>query len=199
MPRPHCPPLCVCYNATHSTGLLTCKRSILQGGLKQKKNDMAKKLNSMRLLDRHGIAYEVLRFPDTIHSAQGVAEHVGVPAVQVYKTLVLMNARHKPLLVMVAADQAVRVKRVGQIVGDKKLRMATHKEAETVTGLRVGGISALALQHKGFPVYIDQQATHLDTILLSAGQRGINLQLPVSDLLRVTGATVIEATAPPKQ
>jgi Cys-tRNA(Pro)/Cys-tRNA(Cys) deacylase len=157
---------------------------------------MAKKLNSIRLLDSHGIAYEVLYFPDSIHSAQGVAEHVGVPAAQVYKTLVLMNARHKPLLVLVAADQEVRVKQVAQAVGEKKLRMATHKEAEAVTGLRVGGISALALLHKGFPVYIDQQATYLDTILLSAGQRGINLRLPVNDFLRVTGATAIAATAP---
>ena len=52
---------------------------------------MAKKLNSMRALDREGIDYEVLRFPDTIHSAQGVADHFQISAAQVFKTLVLMT------------------------------------------------------------------------------------------------------------
>ena len=162
---------------------------------KRKTIGMAKKLNSMRLLDSHGIAYDVLRFPEAINSAQGVADHVGVPASHVYKTLVLMNTQNKPLLVMVAADQEIRVKHLGQVLGDKKLRMATYKEAEALTGLRVGDISALALQHRRFSVYIDQQAAQLDTILLSAGQRGINLRLHVIDVLRITGATFIDATA----
>ncbi len=140
---------------------------------------MAKKLNSMRLLDTKGVAYEVLRFPETIHSAQGVADYFGLPVSQVYKTLVLMTAQNNPVLVMAPADQDIRIKRLAQALGDKKLRMATHKEAESCTGLQVGGISALALRHRRFPVYLAQTAADLDTMLISAGQRGINLRLKV--------------------
>jgi Cys-tRNA(Pro)/Cys-tRNA(Cys) deacylase len=60
--------------------------------------------------------------------------------------------------------------------------------------LRVGGISALALFDRGFEVYIDEAATELTHVLVSAGKRGINLRLKVEDLIQVTGAQIIEAT-----
>lgn len=157
---------------------------------------MAKKLNSMRFLDSEGVSYDVLHFPDTIHAAQDVAEHVGAAASEVYKTLVLMTAKHTPVLVMVPADHDLQVKRLAQVIGDKKLRMATHKEAEAVTGLKVGGISALALRHRHFPVYIAHTAEGLDHLLVSAGQRGIDLRLRVADLMRVTNATPVDVTLP---
>jgi Cys-tRNA(Pro)/Cys-tRNA(Cys) deacylase len=153
---------------------------------------MAKKLNSMRLLDREGITYEVLHFPDTIHSALGVAAHLGIPASQVYKTLVLITAKKTPILVIVPADQQIEIKHLGKLLGDKKLRMATQNEAEALTGLKVGGISALALHQRHFPTYIDHSAAGFDTILVSAGQRGIDLRLRVADVVRITGATWVE-------
>ncbi|ETX01736.1 MAG: hypothetical protein ETSY1_06215 [Candidatus Entotheonella factor] len=157
---------------------------------------MAKKLNSMRFLDSEGVSYEVLDFPDTIHSAQDVAEHIGVAMSEVYKTLVLMTAKQTPILVMVPADHDLHVKRLAQAIGDKKLRMATHKEAEAVTGLKVGGISALALRHRRFPVYLADAAAKLDHLLVSAGQRGVDLRLRVVDLMRVTHATFVDVTLP---
>jgi Cys-tRNA(Pro)/Cys-tRNA(Cys) deacylase len=155
---------------------------------------MARKLNSMRLLEQQGVSYDVMSFPDTVHSATGVAEHFGLSPAQVYKTLVVMLPTHKPALVLVAGHRDLDLKQLAQVLGEKRLRMATHKEAEACTGLKVGGISALALQHRHFPVYIDHQAQDLDTILVSAGQRGLNLRLAVADLARVTGATFVAAT-----
>ena len=163
---------------------------------RHKDDRMAKKLKSMRFLDSEGVSYDVLAFPDTIHSAQDVAEYVGVAASDVYKTLVLITAKHTPILVMVPADHELQLKRLAQVLGDKKLRMATHKEAEAVTGLKVGGISALALRHRRFPVYLAHTAANLDRLLVSAGQRGVDLRLRVTDLVRVTGATLVDVTAP---
>ena len=60
------------------------------------------KLNSMRLLEAHGVPYEVFTFPPTRHSAAQVAELAGIPPAQVYKTLIALRERGKPLLVMVA-------------------------------------------------------------------------------------------------
>ncbi|MBM3226331.1 MAG: aminoacyl-tRNA deacylase [Candidatus Tectomicrobia bacterium] len=156
---------------------------------------MAKKLNSMRLLEAQGIPYEVLAFPETIHSAQGVAEHCGLPPAQVYKTLVVVLAHGKPALVLVAADQEIHLKQLAQALGEKKLRMATQHEAEAWTGLQVGGISALALRHRPFPVYIDHAARTFPAIVVSAGQRGVDVRLAVADLVRVTQASFVEATA----
>ena len=158
---------------------------------------MAKKLNSMRALDADGIAYDVLRFPDTIHSAQAVAEYFGLPAAQVYKTLVLLTSKKNPILMMAPADQELRMKPLAQHFGDKKLRMATHREAEKLTGLKVGGISALALRHRNFPVYMMQTAAAWDTIVVSAGQRGVNLRLAVADIVGATGAAFVDAPMDP--
>jgi len=158
---------------------------------------MAKKLNSMRLLDTQGVRYEALSFPDTIHSAIDVAAYCGLPPSYVYKTLVVVLSQGKPAMVLVAGDREIQLKRLAQALGEKKLRMATQKEAEEWTGLKVGGISALALSHRGFPVYIDGTAAALEEILVSAGHRGLDVRLTVADFVRVTGATFVEVTTPP--
>jgi Cys-tRNA(Pro)/Cys-tRNA(Cys) deacylase len=155
---------------------------------------MAKKLNSLRFLETQGIAYEEVRFPDIVLSAIGVAEYLGLTAAQVYKTLAVLPLRGKPLLVMVAGDRDIHLKRLAQAVGEKKLRMATQKEAEALTGLKVGGISALALRSQGFTVYLDRAAEGLDEIFVSAGQRGVDVRLRVADLIRATGAVFVDAT-----
>jgi Cys-tRNA(Pro)/Cys-tRNA(Cys) deacylase len=155
---------------------------------------MAKKLNSMRWLETQGVRYEVLSFPDTLHSAVDVAAYCGLPPAQVYKTLVVVLSQGQPALVLIAADHELRLKRLAQALGAKKLRLATQKEAEVWTGLKVGGISALALLHRGFPVYVDRAAAALDEIIVSAGQRGMDVRLTVPDFVRVTGAAFVEAT-----
>ena len=157
---------------------------------------MAKKLHSMRWLDSQGVQYEVMTFPDTVLSAVGVAEYFNLSPFQVYKTLVVLLPTHKPILVLIAGPSEIHLKQLAQALGEKRLRMATHKEAEMLTGLKVGGISALALQQRHFPVYIDRLAAQYQTILVSAGQRGMNLRLAVTDLVQVTGATFVDATAP---
>ena len=155
---------------------------------------MGQKLNAMRLLDQQKINYTVHEFPDTIHSATEVADTVGRPYEMVYKTLVVLPNKGKAMLVIIAADRELDFKKVAQVTGQKKVQMAPHKEAERLTGLKTGGISALALLHKNFPVYLDQPALGLEHILVSAGQRGVNLELPVQDLIKITNAKIIEAT-----
>lgn len=159
---------------------------------------MVKKLNSMRWLETQGVRYKVLSFPETIHSAVGVAAYCGLPPAQVYKTLVIILSQGQPALVLIAANREIQLKRLAQALGEKKLRMATQKEAEVWTGLKVGGISALALFQRGFPVYVDRAAAALDEIVVSAGQRGMDIRLTVPDLVRVTGAAFVEATTSPE-
>jgi Cys-tRNA(Pro)/Cys-tRNA(Cys) deacylase len=156
-----------------------------------------KKTNAMRLLDKRGIAYETYTFSPSIHSAQGVAEAVGLPVRMVYKTLVVMSPEDQPFLVIIPGDRELDLSHLARVLGVKKVRMATQKEAERKTRLKVGGISPLALLDRGFPTYIDAAAQELEEILVSAGRRGVNVRLRVDDLVAVTEAEVIEASSPP--
>jgi len=159
---------------------------------------MAKKTQPMRILEGAGVPYDVIDFPEEVHDAAGVAEFAGEPLSHVYKTLVVVREQGKPLLVMVAADKTLNLKKLAAALGEKKLRMAKHAEAERLTGLKVGGIGALALIHKSFAVLLDRPALDLPYVLVSPGQRGLNLRVPVQGLIEVTGAQVVEATDDPE-
>jgi Cys-tRNA(Pro)/Cys-tRNA(Cys) deacylase len=155
-----------------------------------------KKLNSMRLLESHGVAYTVHEYPAEIHNAEEVAAALGLPPATVYKTLVALRANNRPVLVIVPGPGRLDLKALAAAVGEKKMSMATHADAEKLTGLKVGGISALALTHKGWDVVLDAGAEAHDTITISAGQRGLNLSVPVAGLkaiLKPRVAPVIEA------
>jgi Cys-tRNA(Pro)/Cys-tRNA(Cys) deacylase len=156
---------------------------------------MATKLNSMRFLESQGVPYEVASFDAGVHDAVEVARLIGVPAAIVYKTLVVERPGGKPMLVMIAADRHLDLKRLAAATGHKKLNMATHADAEKLTGLKVGGISALALVQKRWDVLIDRPALEQAHIYISAGQRGVNLRVPVADLIRVLGVKVIDASS----
>jgi Cys-tRNA(Pro)/Cys-tRNA(Cys) deacylase len=161
---------------------------------------MANKLNSMRLLESHNVPYEVFNYDPSIHDADEVGAKIGVPAAQVYKTLVVerANTSSKPILVMIAADRHLDLKKLAASIGEKKVSMAAHADAEKHTGLKVGGIGALALVHKKWDVYLDRAAANLDSICVSGGQRGTNLRVAVADLIRVLNAKVVEATEAPQ-
>jgi Cys-tRNA(Pro)/Cys-tRNA(Cys) deacylase len=157
---------------------------------------------AMHVLDGRNLSYTVIEFPDGIHDALGVAAHAGLPAASVYKTLVVQVVdaatqaplrSRKPLLVLVGADRTLDPRKVAAALGVKRVAMARQADAERLTGLKVGGISALALLHRGFEVYIDEPAMLLDEFVVSAGQRGLNLRLAVEDFVQVTGAAWMDA------
>lgn len=159
------------------------------------------KTQAMRMLDAKRINYtpKVYDASREFHSAEEAAALLGAAVDTVYKTLVVLReapGRPRPLLVMAPSHRHVDLKLLAKSLGEKKLRMATQREAERLTGLPVGGISALALPDKGFEVLLDETARHLDRIHVSAGQRGIDLELQVDDLVALTSATFLEATRP---
>jgi Cys-tRNA(Pro)/Cys-tRNA(Cys) deacylase len=154
---------------------------------------------AMRLLEGQKIPYELIPYPSHMRDAEEIALELDVPATQLFKTLVVLPPGNtgraaKPLLIQIPADRQLDLKKLAQVVKAKKLKLATHKEAEDLTGLQVGGISALALVNKGFEIYLDKSAEAFEAIYVSAGQRGLDLKLRVPDLVKITKCRLADVT-----
>jgi Cys-tRNA(Pro)/Cys-tRNA(Cys) deacylase len=155
------------------------------------------KTNVTRLLDSRKIDYETHEYDGSMfHSAEEVVVLIGAPVEHVYKTIVVLreDQAKKPLLVMIAAGREIDLKKLAASVGEKKLKVAKHDEAEALTGLQVGGISALALLNKPFEVCLDCAALALTHLHISGGQRGLDVKLAVTDLIALSKAKVVAAT-----
>lgn len=163
------------------------------------RDEKKSKTNAMRMLDAQKIQYTAAEYDATqeFHTAEDAAALIGAPVEQVYKTLVVLREtpRTKPLLVMISSNREVDLRVLAKSIGEKKLRMATKREAEQLTGAQIGGISALAQLNKGFEILLDRAAQNLETIHISGGVRGVDIQLRVADLQRVTNAKIVQATS----
>lgn len=154
---------------------------------------------AMRLLESKKVAYEAVFYDASERDAEKIAFELGVPAEQVFKTLVLAappdRSSTKPLLAIIPASRQLNLKKLAKAVGVKKLKMASHQQAEAMTGLQVGGISPLALINKSFAIYLDELAQVQEQIFISAGQRGIQIKLSPADLVKLTGARLADVSS----
>ena len=154
---------------------------------------MTEKTLAMRLLEGKKIPYAAIPYDDQMRDAEEIALQIDAQPSSVFKTLVVTRSRGKPFLVMLAADRQLDLKKMAREVGEKKVSMASHREAEELTGLQVGGISALALLNKGFVVCADAGIQVHELVYVSAGKRGLQLQVPSAALVRLTRARIISA------
>jgi Cys-tRNA(Pro)/Cys-tRNA(Cys) deacylase len=149
--------------------------------------------NVTRLLDSKKIRYTAFETSDEKLGALETARMLGVELPSVFKTIVVTRDRPiKPILALVPGTGSVDLKAVAAALGEKKVYLPTEKEAEHLTGLQAGGISPLALINRGFQVVIDASAQLLEEIHVSGGQRGLNIKLPVRDLVELTKAQFAE-------
>ena len=152
-----------------------------------------RKLNSVRLLEARKIPHEIHRYDARIRDAQEVAAAVGLPAETVFKTLVAeVPSRKKPILVLLPCNRTLNLKRLAKALGAKKVALASHADAEKLTGLQVGGISALALLQKRWGVYLDRRALEQSHLVISAGERGIQARLETKDLIDLVSCEIVD-------
>jgi Cys-tRNA(Pro)/Cys-tRNA(Cys) deacylase len=150
---------------------------------------------AMRVLEGHGVPYEARYYNAPEHrSAEEVAAAIGMPPEQVFKTLVALPGapRARPILALISAGSQLDLKKLAEAAGEKKVQMASHKEAESLTGLEKGGISPLALMDKPFRVFADETIILFDRVEISAGKVGAGVIVPVDGLLRVVGAELAD-------
>ena len=154
--------------------------------------------NITRLLDSRKISYTVFETPPEKMGALEAAQFLNVPPEVVFKTIVVTRDKgKKPILALIPGSRTVDLKLLAAFLGEKKVHLPTEREAEQITGLQAGGISPLALINKGFQVVIDALAQTYPEIHISGGQRGLNIRLPVADLIKLTNARIASISQMP--
>lgn len=153
---------------------------------------LSMKTNAVRLLDTLGIGYELREYdvdPEDL-AAETVARKVGLPAEQVFKTLVVRGDKHGVCLAVVPGDAQLDLKAIAKATEDKKVEPVSLKEVEPLTGYIRGGVTALACK-KAYPVYADETIELFDVISISAGMRGLQILVAPGDYLRAVAAKVV--------
>ena len=154
------------------------------------------KTNAARLLDKAGIAYRLIpyEFDENDLAAQHVAESLNQPIEQVFKTLVLHGDRTGHIGCVVPGNGEVDLKALAKVSGNKKVEMILMKDLLGVTGYIRGGCSPIGMK-KRFPTYIHSSATDFNVIYISAGVRGLQIEISPSDLISFTGAVLADVAA----
>lgn len=149
------------------------------------------KTNAARLLDRAKIPYELIPYEvdENNLAATHVAEQLGEPVEQVFKTLVLHGDRSGYFVCVIPGDKEVDLKLAAKVSGNKKADLIPMKELLTVTGYIRGGCSPIGMK-KPFPVFLHETAMDYPFIYISAGVRGLQIRLAPAALVEYTGATL---------
>jgi len=154
---------------------------------------MPPKTNAARILDAAGVGYEIRDYEvdESDLSAPHVAEAIGMPAEQVFKTLVARGDRNGPCFAVIPGNTELDLKALAAHSGDRKAELAPLKEVQPLTGYIRGGVTVLGAK-KQFPVFADETIELWDQISISAGVRGTQIILRPADYLRATGAVVAD-------
>lgn len=157
---------------------------------------MAKKIektNAARLLDKAGISYRLIpyEFDENDLAAHHVAESLGQDIAKVFKTLVLRGDRTGHIVCVIPGNCEVNLKSLAKVSGNKKVEMIPMKDLLAVTGYIRGGCSPVGMK-KRFPTYIHTTALEQEVIYVSAGVRGLQIEVSPSDLISFVEASVAE-------
>lgn len=154
---------------------------------------MAEKTNAARILDRLKIKYELVEYqvdPENL-AADHVAEELGEPIEQVYKTLVLRGDKNGVFVCVVAGNREVDLKKAAKVSGNKKAEMIAMKELLPLTGYTRGGCTSIGMK-KHFPTFVSEEALLFPFIYVSAGKRGLQIKLSPSDLIKAADASAAD-------
>lgn len=126
--------------------------------------------------------------PDDL-AAETVAAKIGLPAEQVFKTLVARGDRNGIVMAVIPGDSELDLKALASATSDRKMQLVPLKELQGLTGYIRGGVTALAGK-RDYPVFVDETIELFDVISVSAGVRGLQILLAPGDYLRATKASV---------
>lgn len=150
-----------------------------------------KKTNAARILDDLKIEYRLVEYPvDEEHlDAVHVANEVGMPPEQVFKTLCVRGDKTGVIFAVIPGNGELDLKALARVSKNKSCEMVHLKEVLPLTGYIRGGCSPLGAK-KDYPVFMDETMILWDEIAISAGQRGMQIVANPEDLAKATKASV---------
>lgn len=162
---------------------------------KKNNNKNTHKTNAVRIVEAEGIDYHLHEYeaPEGFLDGVSVAESLGQDPAQVFKTLVTVGASRQNYVCVIPVAEELDLKKAAKHFGEKKIEMLPSKLITQTTGYIKGGCSPVGMK-KPFPTAIDMAAKDIDTIMVSGGKVGLQMQLPAEDLLRITGAELADLT-----
>lgn len=152
---------------------------------------------AIRAAEKAEIRFVVHRYdhdPDAESFGLEAAERLGLPPERVFKTLVAQVDGQRLVMAVVPVAAHLNLKKLAAVAGGKRADMAGPAAAERATGYVIGGISPLG-GRKRLPTILDSSALGYDAIYVSAGQRGLQMELAPQDLIRLTGASAAPVAA----
>lgn len=152
-----------------------------------------KKTNAARILDGLKLNYRLMTYPVDLNdlSAVHVAASIGMPAQQIFKTLVCRGDKEGIVMAVIPGDATLDLKALAKASGNKRVEMVALKEVLPLTGYVRGGCSPLGAK-KAFPVVLDASAKQWEEIAISAGKRGEQILLAPDSLLQATSGKLAE-------
>ena len=143
-------------------------------------------------LDRAGATYVIHRYEVAEKVGEGygeaVAQAIGMPGHRVFKTLIA-TVDHEPVVAVIPVDRRLSPKKMASALGGKRCSVASPEDAERLTGYVVGGISPFG-QRRKIRLVLDSSATDFETIAVSGGQRGLQLEVTPEVVTAVTGGAM---------
>lgn len=152
------------------------------------------KTNAMRFLDEHKIIYKHYEFDTKEESAKtgvGVAEIIGKDYKQVFKTILTTDGKGNYFVAVVMSEDNIDFKKLAKVVGSKSLSMLPLKDLTTITGYVKGGCSPFAMK-KLFPTFVDKKCEEVDTIIISAGKVGHQIEIEPKVLENLINAKICD-------
>lgn len=147
---------------------------------------MAKvKTNAMRILDTQKVAYEILTYDANDGKIDGVAVagKIGKDPSQVYKTLVAVGASKSLYVFVIPVEAELDLKKAAKEAGEKNVEMLPVKDIQKFTGYIRGGCSPIGMK-KNYPTILDASAQDLETLIVSAGKIGFQVELAPEELVK---------------
>ncbi|QRG69488.1 Cys-tRNA(Pro) deacylase [Brevibacillus choshinensis] len=153
------------------------------------------KTNAMRILDKEKIDYGMLSYSADDGKIDGVsvAQKIGREKGVVYKTLISQGASKAYYVFVIPVEAELDLKKAAKAVSEKKVEMIPVKDITTVSGYIRGGCSPIGMK-KWYPTVIEESAQTLDTIIVSGGKIGVQIELSIADLAKATRASFAEIT-----
>ena len=153
------------------------------------------KTNAMRMLTSAKIPFEVLEYEvdESDLSGMHIAEQLGFPPEQMFKTLVAKGDKTGPLVFCIPVGEEINLRLAASITGNKKIEMIHVKDLLALTGYIRGGVSPIGMKKK-FPTYIHESALNFEKITVSSGTRGAQLLLDRQQLLDFVQAKIANLT-----